>query len=174
MLSILNDTALFNNPSEITTKEILKRYGDLAANGGPRHNVETTNGPSRSKDGNGRAQHTPVVRVDTDPGQEAARATETSVRHIQEHPLPPGASSNQNSPPHGYGGDDLDHISPYSHSGYPSREGLPFVPGRDGNGTPDSRKDGGADRSYRNSGWGASQRLQPNGASPVPPAKDSK
>lgn len=151
----------------------MKRYGDLAASGGPRHNVETTNGPVRSKDGSGRAQHTPVVRVATGPGQEAAHATETSVRHIQENSLPPAGSSNQNPPPQGYG-EGIDMISPYSQSGYPSREGLPFVPGREGNGTPDSREDGGADRSFRNSGWGAgSRQQQPNGALPVPP-KDSK
>ena len=29
--SILNDSSLFNNSSEITTKEILKRYGDIGS-----------------------------------------------------------------------------------------------------------------------------------------------
>jgi len=167
LLSILNDSSLFNNPSDITTKEILKRYGDIAANSGPRHQVETTPNPLRSKEGSGRA-HAPVVtRVDTDTSQANAWQKESSVRHVQEPSIAYGGSSNQNTPPQQqWQGDEFDQPSPYSQrdgSGYPSREGLPFVQ-RDGNGTPDSHKENtnGGHRGWRNSGWGP--RQQQNGS----------
>jgi len=170
-LSILNDTSLFNNSSDITTKEILKRYGDIAANGGPRHQVETTQGkPPRSKEGSGRAQHAPVVRVDTDPTQQNAMQTETSVRHVQD---PPQAGATDISPSQTHWrGDELDHISPYGQTGYPSRDNLPFAK-REGGHTPDSMKENGSQaRNWRNSGWGAGQQRPPNGG--LGPSKESR
>lgn len=173
LLSILNDTSLFNNSGDITTKEILKRYGDIAANGGPRHQVETTQGkPPRSKDGSGRAQHAPVVRVDTDPTQQNAMQTETSVRHVQENPQGNVTDNSPSTQTH-WRGDELDHISPYAQTGYPSRDNLPFAK-RAGNGgdTPDSLKENGAgQRNWRNSGWGGGQR-PPNGS--AGPGKDGR
>lgn len=156
--SILNDSSLFNNPGDITTKEILKRYGDLAANGGPRHQVETTQAPLRSKEGSGRA-HAPVVtRVDTDTSQANAWQKESSVRHVQDPSLNQGGSSNQNtSPQQQWQGDEFENPSAYSQTGFPSR---------DGNGTPDNQRDGanngGGQRGWRNSNWGA--RPQQNGS----------
>ncbi|KAK0119924.1 hypothetical protein ONS95_011349 [Cadophora gregata] len=137
--SILSDQTLFNNPSDITTKEILKRYGDLGAAGGPRRTVETESSPlGKSKDGRPLA---PVVtRVDTDPSQAYAWQKESSVRHVQDPPAPYAGSSNQNTPPQQqWQGQDLEHPSPY-----PQR-----------NGTPDSQHD--TRREYRNSGWGRPQ-----------------
>jgi hypothetical protein len=145
--SILADQTLFNNPSDITTKEILKRYGDIGTNGGPRRQVETTEQSplGRSKDGSGRALAPVVTRVDTDPSQAYAWQKESSVRHVQEPSAPWGGSSNQNNPPpQQWQGQDLEHPSPYNHR----------------NGTPDSQQDN-PRRDYRNSGWGRA----PNGGS---------
>ncbi|KUJ11057.1 RhoGAP-domain-containing protein [Mollisia scopiformis] len=131
--SILGDQTLFNNPSDITTKEILKRYGDLGMNGGPRHEVQTTELPHRSKDGSGRALAPQVTRVDTDPSQAYAWQKEASVRHVQEPSAPYGGPSNNSQQQ--WQGQDLEQPAPYVHR----------------NGTPDSQKD--ARREYRNSGW---------------------
>ncbi|TVY87304.1 Rho-type GTPase-activating protein, partial [Lachnellula willkommii] len=98
LLSILGDPTLFNNTSDITTKEILKRYGDIGQNGGARHQVETVEGSPPSKD-DGRRPVAPVLtRVDTDPSQTNAWQKESSVRHIQEPSGPYGAPNNQNTP----------------------------------------------------------------------------
>jgi hypothetical protein len=136
--SILSDPTLFNNPSDITTKEILKRYGDLGANGGPRHTVETTEGSGRQRDSQGRPLAPVVTRVDTDPSQQNAWQKEASVRHVQDAS---GASygkssTDQNTPPQPW--QELEQPVPYVHR----------------NGTPDSQRDR---REYRNSGWGRTQ-----------------
>ncbi|KAH8820302.1 hypothetical protein F5884DRAFT_41808 [Xylogone sp. PMI_703] len=102
LLSILNDPSLFNNTSDITTKEILKRYGDIGANGGPKHQVETTDASAnRPRDGsNNRAAQAPVVtRVDGDPSQAHAWQKESSVRHVQEAPGQHGGVSNNPATP---------------------------------------------------------------------------
>jgi len=138
--SILSDPTLFNNPSDITTKEILKRYGDIGTNGGPRRQVETEQSSlGRSKDG--RALAPVVTRVDGDPSQAYAWQKESSVRHIQEPSAPyAGNPSNQNTPPQQqWQGEDLERPSPYSHRA----------------GTPDSQHEN--PRQYRNSGWGRPQ-----------------
>ncbi|KAF4635516.1 hypothetical protein G7Y89_g2572 [Cudoniella acicularis] len=139
--SILSDPSLFNNSSDITTKEILKRYGDIGTNGGPRHQVETTEGSplGRSKDNGGRAQAPMVTRVDTDPSQAYAWQKESSVRHVQEPSIPYAAGqSNQSTPPQQqWQGQELEVPMPYPHR----------------NGTPDSQSDN-SRREYRNSAWG--------------------
>lgn len=78
---ILNDSSLFSNSADITTKEILKRYGDRAkaptVNSGQASNVVANNGITSPP---GAA---PVVhRVDTDPNQQTAWQNESSVRHV--------------------------------------------------------------------------------------------
>lgn len=105
-------------------------------NGGPRHEVQTTDLPHRSKDGNGRALAPVVTRVDTDPSQAYAWQKESSVRHVQEPSAPYAGPSNQNNRQQ-WQGEDLEQPAPYAN--------------RNGNGTPDSQKDG--RREYRNSGW---------------------
>ncbi|KJX95929.1 rho-GTPase-activating protein [Zymoseptoria brevis] len=78
---ILNDSSLFSNSADITTKEILKRYGDRAkaptantSSGTPNIVVNGTSSPQASA---------PVVtRVDTDPHQQNAWQNESSVRHV--------------------------------------------------------------------------------------------
>ncbi|KAH0608062.1 uncharacterized protein H6S33_002114 [Morchella sextelata] len=81
LLSILNDSNLFANGADVTTKDILKRYGDLINRPAPGRTPQTTSSPPRSKDG--RAPTTPVFhRVDTDPSQNVAIQKESSVRHV--------------------------------------------------------------------------------------------
>jgi len=135
--SILSDPTLFNNTSDITTKEILKRYGDIGQNGGPRHQVETTEGSPPSKEASSRPMAPVLTRVDTDPSQTYAWQKESSVRHIQEPSAPHGGSSNQNTPPQQWHGQDLEVPMPYAHR----------------KGTPDSQTDH-SRRDYRNSAWG--------------------
>ena len=76
---ILNDSSLFSNTAEITTKEILKKYGDRAKaptlNSG--HVVVAHNGTTSPP------SNAPIVtRVDTDHYQQSAWQNESSVRHV--------------------------------------------------------------------------------------------
>jgi hypothetical protein len=140
--SILNDSSLFTNDSQVTTKEILKRYGDIGTNGGSKHQVETHESPiSNSNQGSNRALAPVVTRVDSNHHQANAWQNESSVRHVQDPPAPyAGNSSNQNTPPQQWQGDDLGHPSPYSQR----------------TGTPDSQVENGR-RDWRQSGWGRQQ-----------------
>lgn len=139
--SILGDQTLFNNSGDITTKEILKRYGDIGGNGLARLPTETVESSpaGKSKDGSGRALAPVVTRVDTDPYQAHAWQKESSVRHVQDGPSPYAGASSQNTPPQQWQGQDLEKpTAPYGH--------------RNGSGTPDSQ-DSAARREYRNSAW---------------------
>jgi hypothetical protein len=141
--SILGDPTLFTNASDITTKEILKRYGDIGTAGGARHQVEMSDTQSpggRSRD-SGRALAPVVTQVDTDPSQAYAWQKESSVRHVQDPSSTIGGSAtNQNTPPQHWQAQDLE---------------PPSLPGQR-LGTPDSQSDG-QRREYRNSGWGRPQ-----------------
>lgn len=97
--SILNDSSLFNQSSEITTKEILKRYADIGKPPGAQRTTVVTNPdsstPPRSREGgngNTRSGAPVVTQVDNDPYQANARQKESSVRHVQG----PGSAA----PPH--------------------------------------------------------------------------
>ena len=106
--SILNDSEVFQANSDITTKEILKRYGDivkdkksLSGQGG-----DTDLTPMRSLESNGNSSGNtrvgaPVVtRVDTDPHQLHAWQKESSVRHVVGNSGHTHISGfNQNTPP---------------------------------------------------------------------------
>jgi hypothetical protein len=138
---------LFNNTSDITTKEILKRYGDIGSLGGQKHTVETVEVPvgKTSKEGGTRPLAPVVTRVDTDPYQAHARQKESSVRHIQETSgsFGPGqSSSNQNTPPQQHWqGQELEAPAPFIRR----------------TSTPDSQNEGHRNRDWRNSGWGRQQ-----------------
>lgn len=139
----MGDPLLFNASGDITTKEILKRYGDLGQNGGPRHQVEPEIQPNRAKE---QRPHAPVLtRVDTDPSQTNAwQNKESSVRHVQDPSMAYGGgyggnSNNQNTPPQPqWQGQDQGQPSP-QHNGPP---------------------EGHERREQRNSGWGR----PPNGS----------
>lgn len=95
---ILNDSSLFSASAEITTKEILKRYGERAAmkpspnlnptapGNAPPAGLNTSSPnmnaspPPKSRDG--RSSAPVVTRVDTDPAQATAWQSESSVRHV--------------------------------------------------------------------------------------------
>jgi hypothetical protein len=138
--SILNDTSLFNNDGQVTTKEILKRYGDIGQNGA-KHQVETNESPyAGSREGVNRTFAPVITRVDSDHNQQNAWQKESSVRHVQDPSAPYANSSNQNTPPQQWQGEEATHPSPYSHQ----------------TGTPESGVDQGR-RDWRNSGWGRQQ-----------------
>ncbi|KAG0161722.1 hypothetical protein PDIDSM_1153 [Penicillium digitatum] len=93
--SVLGDTTLFRENAEVTTKEILKRYGDIARgsfsqrpeNGGETFTITTPN----------RNNSTPAsARIETDPSQDAAWQMQTSVRHV---PGPGGHSHSTSTNP---------------------------------------------------------------------------
>lgn len=97
LLSILSDSNLFASGADVTTKDILKRYGDIASKvpqGGP----AAATSPPRSRDG--RNPTTPIFhRVDTDPSQAVAWQREASVRHVPGPPQPQQAPLNPNLHP---------------------------------------------------------------------------
>ncbi|KAL9010151.1 MAG: hypothetical protein Q9173_004884 [Seirophora scorigena] len=149
--SILNDSSLFNNSSDITTKEILKRYGDIGRSPAQRpkitdpSNANATNEPlpnsreSNTTNGSNPAAHAaaPVItHIDTDPYQANVWQKESSVRHVQN---PSHSNHDQNTPPQGYH-DFKDPDSPYHRR----------------QGSSDSQAShGSAGRTrYRHSGWG--------------------
>ncbi|KAJ5091097.1 hypothetical protein NUU61_005967 [Penicillium alfredii] len=79
--SILSDPTLFKENAEVTTKEILKRYGDIArgsfsqkpGNGGETFTITNSN----------RGNNTPAsARIETDPSQDTAWQMQSSVRHV--------------------------------------------------------------------------------------------
>ena len=101
---ILNDSSLFSNSADITTKEILKRYGDRAK--APTVNNPMSPGgeePPRSREGRGEA--TVVHRVDSDQHQQNAWQNESSVRHVGSEmdraPNLPYANPNGSTESHG-------------------------------------------------------------------------
>lgn len=103
---ILNDSSLFSNSADITTKEILKRYGDRAkaptVNSAQAPNVMANNGTTSPP-----AAAPVVTRVDTDPHQQTAWQNESSVRHVGSDrdpmtpPTLPYANPNASSESHG-------------------------------------------------------------------------
>ncbi|KAL7267735.1 Rho-type GTPase activating protein Rga1 [Rhizina undulata] len=105
LLSILNDSNLFAHGADVTTKDILKRYGEVM-NKSVGRTPQTVSSPPRSKDG--RPTTTPIFhRVDGDPTQNVAWQKGTMVPHV---PGPPQAlqppinpndnNSNQNNNEH--------------------------------------------------------------------------
>ncbi|KAI9676547.1 MAG: hypothetical protein M1817_000706 [Caeruleum heppii] len=114
--SILSDPTLFTSSADITTKEILKRYGDIGRSPGPHRVVATSDSPPpRSKEGGGRGNAPVATRVDTDPYQATAWQKESSVRHVQGPGLagPSYPSSSHNTPPQAHSFDFSSPNSPY-------------------------------------------------------------
>lgn len=81
--SILSDNSLFNGSADITTKEILKRYGDIGKIATPQRAPTTVEGtPVRTTSSRGNT--VPVAtRVESDPSQATAWRKQSSVRHVQ-------------------------------------------------------------------------------------------
>ncbi|KAI5809630.1 hypothetical protein DFH27DRAFT_153739 [Peziza echinospora] len=98
LLSMLNDSNLFAGSADLTTKDILKRYGEIvnrptpARTIGPPNPPQTTDSPPpKSKEGRGSA---PIYhRVDADGDtSNTAWQREPSVKHIQGPPQPSSAN----------------------------------------------------------------------------------
>ncbi|KAM5446241.1 Rho-type GTPase activating protein Rga1 [Microsporum audouinii] len=119
LLSILTDSTLFNGSAEITTKEILKRYGALGKLPVPQRAptvAETI--PVRS--GSSKGNNSPIAaRIDTDPSQATAWQMQSSVRHVHgpqdpSAPFPPQPIRNDSG--------DNNQIHSQGHSGIPPQQ----------------------------------------------------
>ena len=126
LVDVLNDPTLFSNNGEITTKEILKRFGDRRVNGPSYGDVNDIVGQTRPQ----------ARRIETDP---AGWPEERSVRPVQE-PIAPYANSAQGTPPPKWRNPDDPHPSPYGQSFEASDAST-------GSADPNQR------REWRNSGW---------------------
>ncbi|KAK4128392.1 hypothetical protein N657DRAFT_562570 [Parathielavia appendiculata] len=138
LVDILNDQALFNSNGDLTTKEILKKFSDRAANRlGPRQYAEVTEIVGRHEI----PSRPPPRRVETDPSQ---WQQESSVRTVQEPTIPFTGPPHMGTPPPKRGPYDAPppQQSPYSQLDQPG-------PTPDGNG-----RGGQPQREWRNSGWG--------------------
>lgn len=95
-MSVLNDPNLFANGADVTTKDILKRYGDIANRPPPKQHM-IVNSPPRSREG--RPPSTPVFhRVDSDLTQSTAWQRESSARPSGGPTVPPQAHTNPPPP----------------------------------------------------------------------------
>ncbi|KAK4237858.1 hypothetical protein C8A03DRAFT_15635 [Achaetomium macrosporum] len=140
LVDILNDQTLFNSSGDLTTKEILKRFSDRAANNlGPRQYAEVTEIVGRHEN----PSRPPPRRMETDPSQ---WQQESSVRPVQEPSIPfSGPPHNVGTPPPKRG--PYDAPPPQQQSPYGQYEQT---------GTPDANNRGGqgGQREWRNSAWG--------------------
>ena len=153
----MDDTSLFNKESDITTKEILKRYSERSSNP-PQQPLITDPGKPRldshdSKPNGARSGATPTPRAsapiithvdNTDPPHSRTWPRESSVRHVQ---APGGVSHSPGRPdltPPQVQYEYAEGRSPYTHQrvGSNDSQGSP-------NGTPNRQ-------SYRQPGWVAS------------------
>jgi hypothetical protein len=83
----LSDSSLHNSSAELTTKEILSRYGDIVRGNVAKQTVQAADAPARAppSSATGSAQSaTPVaMRIDKDPSQANAWQKQSSVRPVQ-------------------------------------------------------------------------------------------
>jgi hypothetical protein len=91
--SILTDTDLHNQTEELTTQQILTRYGDIARGQVPVHqrSAQAADGPVPTplSATSNRSNNVPVAtRVDVDPYQTNAWQQQSSVRHVQASAAP--------------------------------------------------------------------------------------
>lgn len=95
--SVLTDSTLFDGSPDITTKEILKRYGHIGKGTiatAPQLNLDAdTSAQAPASSSSSRANAPVVQRVDTDLHQANAWQKQSSVRHVQAPGVPPFASA---------------------------------------------------------------------------------
>lgn len=128
LLTLLHDPYLFSSSTEITTKEILKRFQDRRGQIPVAEITEVYNRQDLSS-------RSPPKRVETDP---TLWQGERTVRPVQDHPAP-YTQSNQGTPPQRWR--NPDEPSPYNHNNYNRSEG--HIAQSEHN-----------PREWRNSGWG--------------------
>lgn len=97
MQSILTDSNLHNGSAELTTKEILSRYGDIVRGNVQKHTVQGPDSPAmpHSAAGSSKSPIPVATRVDVDPYQATAWQKQSSVRPVQ-NLGPPGAQQDFN------------------------------------------------------------------------------
>lgn len=135
LLTLLHDPYLFSSSTEITTKEILKRFQDRRGQIPVTEITEVYNRPDITS-------RSPPKRVETDP---SLWQGERTVRPVQDPPGP-YSQSNQGTPPQRWR--NPDDPSPYHNSNYNRSEG--HLAQSEHN-----------PREWRNSGW--QQQQQPGG-----------
>lgn len=83
--SILTDSSLHNSSAELTTKEILSRYGDIVRGNVAKQTVQAADMPVQASSATGSTKgNNPVaMRVDVDPSQATAWQKQSSVRPVQ-------------------------------------------------------------------------------------------
>lgn len=79
----MTDTGLHVGPAEITTKEILSRYGHIAKGQVQKQTVQGPDGPARSPMSATNSLGPVATRVDVDPYQATAWQKQSSVRPVQ-------------------------------------------------------------------------------------------
>lgn len=113
--SVLSDAELFNSMPEVTTKEILKRYGEISKRPVEFHQAGRVDS---SEQFNSPHPHAGVTRIETDPNQVHAWQNESSVRHVQQQSgilrTPTYPQINQSTPPQQQN-EFHPHRSPYQH-----------------------------------------------------------
>ena len=163
--SILLDSNVFTKESDITTKEILKRYGDMARS--PAHHptivAESADSPSQQSSyqaTNGNPNVKPaapvITHVDTDPYQTPTWPKESSVRHVQGEaqgpPTYPSQSNNSSNPPQHHAFNFSNPQSPYHRRGGSSES------------QASARSGGPGAHNHKHSGWG---KQGPPGGGPM-------
>ena len=149
--SILNDSSLFNTSSDITTKEILKRYGDIG-----KRPMITSAAPADSPPRSSNSTATPraaapvITHVDADSGGRTRTwPKESSVRHVQAE----GA----------HGERDRDRVTPTPHQQQAGWQGewqkpdSPYAHQHQRHGSTDSQGSQGRSGGARFSAWGGKQ-----------------
>jgi hypothetical protein len=140
---MLSDQTLFNSNGDLTTKEILKKFSDRAANNlGPRQYVEVTEIVGRHEN----PSRPPPRRVETDPS--SWQQQESSVRPVQE-PSIPFIVPPQGTPPPKRGPYD----APPQQSPYGQFEQAATPEGNNNNNTNNNSNRNQPQREWRNSGW---------------------
>merc|ERR1712230_261346 len=84
--SILTDSSLHNSSAELTTKEILSRYGDIVRGNVAKQTVQAADAPAQgttSAHGSTKSANPVAMRVDVDPSQANAWQKQSSVRPVQ-------------------------------------------------------------------------------------------
>ncbi|KAF6837657.1 rho GTPase activator [Colletotrichum plurivorum] len=133
LMDLVNDPFVFGNTADLTTKDILKRYQDRI---GQRPGLGEVNEAYNRPDNSTRP---PPRRVETDPA--LWQQQESSVRPVQEPPMPQYNQPHPNTPPQRWRTHEENGHAPspygnqYEHS--------------DTEGPTDGQK-----REWRNSGWG--------------------
>ncbi|KAL5357418.1 hypothetical protein BJX96DRAFT_11855 [Aspergillus floccosus] len=101
---VLSDTSLLKENSEVTTKEILKRYGDIAR--GSFSQKPSNGGETVTITNSTRGANAPTsARIETDPSQDGAWQPQSSVRQVQasgSHGPPPGGMELGSAPTNDY------------------------------------------------------------------------